>query len=95
MKLSIGIDVHKEKCAAYAKFAGKGEPRPTHQEFMDGFNEKFRRFSSDSNNSRFGRPEEKCGTESFYETRVIDTFETYANPTKTMGHYEKYGPHIP
>lgn len=48
MKLSIGIDVHKEKCVAYAKFAGKGEPRPAHQEFMDGFNEKFRRFSSDS-----------------------------------------------
>jgi len=35
MEIAIGIDVHKEKCAAFAKFAGKGEPRPRHEEFLE------------------------------------------------------------
>ena len=39
--------MHKEKCAAFAKFAGKGEPRPRHEEFLEKFNERFRRFDSD------------------------------------------------
>ena len=47
MEIAIGIDVHKEKCAAFAKFAGKGEPRPRHEEFLEKFNERFRRFDSD------------------------------------------------
>ena len=47
MEIAIGIDVHKEKCAAFAKFAGKGEPRPRHEMFLERFNERFRRFDSD------------------------------------------------
>ena len=47
MEIAIGIDVHKEKCTAFAKFAGKGEPRPRHEEFLERFNERFRRFDSD------------------------------------------------
>lgn len=47
MKIAIGIDVHKEKCAAFAVFAGLGEPRPKHTEFLNKFNEDFRRFTSD------------------------------------------------
>jgi len=47
MKIAIGIDVHKEKCAAFAVFAGLGEPRPKHIVFLEEFNRDFRRFSSD------------------------------------------------
>lgn len=47
MKIAIGIDVHKEKCAAFAVFAGLGDPRPRHIAFLDKFNEDFRRFPSD------------------------------------------------
>ena len=47
MAIAIGIDVHKEKATAFAKFAGKGEPRPRHEEFLERFNERFRRFDSD------------------------------------------------
>ncbi|MGN0137378.1 MAG: IS110 family transposase [Candidatus Methanomethylophilaceae archaeon] len=47
MKIAIGIDVHKEKCAAFAVFAGLGDPRPRHTAFLEKFNEDFRRFPSD------------------------------------------------
>lgn len=43
----MGIDVHKEKCAAKAVFAGKGKPRARHGEFLRKFNGDFRRFGSD------------------------------------------------
>lgn len=44
----MGIDVHKEKCAAYARFAGTGEPRRRHTEFLEKFNKDFNRFPSDA-----------------------------------------------
>lgn len=47
MKIAIGVDVHKVKCVAHAVFAGLGEPRPKHIEFLKKFNEDFRRFPSD------------------------------------------------
>lgn len=34
MKLAIGIDVHKDKCTACAAYAGIGEPRERHLDFM-------------------------------------------------------------
>ena len=45
MKLAIGIDVHKEKCAAHMVYAGDGEPRKP--EFIEKFNVDFKRFYSD------------------------------------------------
>lgn len=48
MKIAVGIDVHKEKCAAFALFAGVGEPRERHVRFLERFNEDFRRFPSDA-----------------------------------------------
>ena len=48
MKIAIGIDVHKEKCAAHAVYAGAGEPRQRHRDLLEGFNRDFRRFPSDA-----------------------------------------------
>lgn len=48
MKMAIGIDVHKEKCAAYAVYAGAGEPRMRHRDILESFNKDFRRFPSDA-----------------------------------------------
>jgi len=48
MKIAIGIDVHMVKCAAYAVYAGMGEPRQRHLDFLEGFNKDFRRFPSDA-----------------------------------------------
>jgi Transposase and inactivated derivatives len=45
MKLAIGIDVHKEKCAAHMVYAAVGEPRKP--QFIEKFNADFRRFPSD------------------------------------------------
>lgn len=47
MIIAMGLDLHKEKCAAFAKFAGKGEPRPRQQEFLDKINKNFERFPTD------------------------------------------------
>ena len=47
MILAIGIDIHKQNCVAYATHGGLKEPRPKHKEFIDRFNEDFRRFPSD------------------------------------------------
>ena len=47
MIIAVGMDVHKDKCAACARFAGKGEPKPKHEEFLKNFNREFRRFDSD------------------------------------------------
>jgi transposase len=46
--MAVGIDVHKEKCAAFARFAGTGEPRRRNVEFLEKFNEDFNRFTSDA-----------------------------------------------
>jgi len=35
MKIAIGIDVHKEKCAACAVYAGKEEPSKKNRDFLD------------------------------------------------------------
>ena len=51
MIIAVGMDVHKDKCAACARFAGKGEPKPKHEEFLKNFNKEFRRFDSDDQNS--------------------------------------------
>jgi len=48
MKTAIGIDVHKEKCAAFAVFAGNGEPRPRQTAFLERFNRDFNRFPADA-----------------------------------------------
>jgi transposase len=48
MRMAIGIDVHKEKCAACAVYAGTGEPPQRHREYLEKFNKDFRRFSSDA-----------------------------------------------
>lgn len=47
MKLAIGIDVHKGKCTACAAYAGTGEPRERHLDFIEKFNKDFERFHSD------------------------------------------------
>lgn len=44
MKLAIGIDVHKDKCTACAAYAGIGEPRERHLDFIEKFNKSFERF---------------------------------------------------
>ena len=43
MKLAIGIDVHKDKCTACAAYAGIGEPRERHLDFIEKFNKSFER----------------------------------------------------
>lgn len=47
MRIAIGIDVHKNSCTAHAAYAGMGKPRKRHQDFIDRFNEDFRKFHSD------------------------------------------------
>lgn len=47
MKLAIGIDVHKEKCAAHATNGGINELKPKQKAFLEKFNRDFRRFPSD------------------------------------------------
>ena len=48
MKIAIGIDVHKDKCATHAVYAGMGEPRQRHRDFLDSLNKDFRRLPSDA-----------------------------------------------
>jgi hypothetical protein len=43
MKIAIGVDVHKEKCAGYAT---RKDGRKDKTGIIDGFNEQFRRFPS-------------------------------------------------
>lgn len=47
MKLAVGIDVHKELCAAHATFGGITKAKPKQQYFIDRFNNDFKRFPSD------------------------------------------------
>lgn len=47
MKLAIGVDVHKEKCAVYAAYGGLSKPSAKQQLFLDRLNEDFRRIPSD------------------------------------------------
>lgn len=47
MKLAIGIDVHKNLCAAHAVNGGVNQPRKKHLDLIEGFNAEFRRFPSD------------------------------------------------
>lgn len=48
MRMAIGIDVHKDNCAACAVYAGTGEPPQRHRDNLEKFNKDFRRFSSDA-----------------------------------------------
>lgn len=48
MKLAVGIDVHKEMCAAHATSGGVNKANNKQQYFIDRFNDQFRRFPSDS-----------------------------------------------
>jgi transposase len=48
MRIAIGIDVHKEECAACAVYAGTGEPQRRHRDSLEKFNKDFRRFPSDA-----------------------------------------------
>ena len=62
-RLAIGIDVHGEKCAAYALYAGQNEPSRKQQAFIEAFNQDFRRFPSDAGgmaslSKRLGRSNE-------------------------------------
>lgn len=47
MQTAIGIDVHKEKCAAFAEATVKDrELKPHQKEFLERFNDSFKRFDS-------------------------------------------------
>lgn len=46
MRIAIGIDVHKEKCALHAVSADKDEPTPDECRYLDFLNKEFRRFPS-------------------------------------------------
>jgi transposase len=48
MILAVGIDVHKEKCAACAVYAGQGRVKEKQISSLEKFNEEFRRFPSDA-----------------------------------------------
>jgi len=48
MKIAIGIDVHMEKCAACAVYAGIDKPTQKNLEYLEKFNTDFRRFPSDA-----------------------------------------------
>jgi transposase len=52
MRLAIGIDVHKDKCAACAVYAGQGRMKEKQTETIERFNEDFRRFPSDADGMR-------------------------------------------
>jgi transposase len=52
MRLAIGIDVHKEKCAACAVYAGQGDMKEKQTKTIEKFNEDFRRFPSDADGMR-------------------------------------------
>lgn len=42
MRIAIGMDLHAKTAVCYAVFAGEGEPREKHVEFLTEFNEKHR-----------------------------------------------------
>jgi len=42
MRIAIGMDLHAKTAVCYAVFAGEGEPREKHIEFLTEFNEKHR-----------------------------------------------------
>lgn len=42
MKIAIGMDLHKKTAVCYAVYAGEGEPKEKHKEFLEDFNKKFR-----------------------------------------------------
>ena len=42
MKIAIGMDLHAKTAVCYAVFAGEGEPREKHLEFLEEFNRKHR-----------------------------------------------------
>ena len=41
-KIAIGMDLHAATAVCYAVFAGEGEPRESHREFLEEFNRKHR-----------------------------------------------------
>ena len=47
MRLALGIDVHKDSCTAHAAYAGMNRPRQRNLDFIEEFNEGFRKFPSD------------------------------------------------
>ena len=47
MELSIGIDVHKDSCTAYATYSGINKPRQRNLDLIERFNEEFKKFPSD------------------------------------------------
>ena len=42
MRIAIGMDLHAKTAVCYAVFAGEGEPREKHLEFLEEFNRKHR-----------------------------------------------------
>jgi len=42
MRIAVGMDLHKSTAVCFASFAGEGEPKEKHVEFIDGFNKKYR-----------------------------------------------------
>ncbi len=48
MKIAIGMDLHAKTAVCYAVFAGEGEPKPKHVEFLEEFNRKHRTQASET-----------------------------------------------
>lgn len=77
MRIAIGMDLHASSAVCYAVYAGVGEPREKHVEFLEAFNRKYRTQASG--------PEEMAEI-----ARALNGHEAYVlieNSTKT---YETY-----
>lgn len=77
MKIAIGMDLHAKTAVCYAVFAGEGEPRKKHIEFLEEFNRKHRTQGSG--------PEDMAAIAA--ALRDHETYVLIENSTKT---YETY-----
>ena len=77
MKIAIGMDLHAKTAVCYAVFAGEGEPRENHIEFLEEFNRKHR--------TQGAEPEDMAAIAA--DLRGHDAYVLIENSTKTFEVY--------
>ena len=77
MKIAIGMDLHAKTAVCFAVFAGEGEPRENHIEFLEEFNRKHR--------TQGAEPEDMAAIAA--DLRGHDAYVLIENSTKTFEVY--------
>ena len=77
MKIAIGMDLHAKTAVCFAVFAGEGEPRENHIEFLEEFNRKHR--------TQGAEPEDMAAIAA--DLRGHDAYVLIENSTKTFEIY--------